>query len=247
MRYEMMFPEEIRKAIAENWPAVLSVGVLEYHSEHCAVGVDALLVIRAVEILEKEMDLVILPAFLYGAATYAVEAPEGRGTVHVDSDAIHVLAREVLRGFLRVGFRNIHIFLHHQTENFAAGMPTDLALRLAARQAIFEHIERERGEGWWGDNSMRSYYADHDAGTDPFNWIQVHPFMGEDAQKKYPVDHAGEQETSLMLAFCPEGVDMKRISKEKWYVEKADKANLAYGNAAKKMILERMREILGKK
>ena len=38
---------------------------------------------------------------------------------------------------LRGGFRNIHGVIHHQTENFAQGMPTDLAFRLAARNAIF--------------------------------------------------------------------------------------------------------------
>ena len=55
MRYELMFPEQIRKAIDENWPVVLSLGVLEYHAEHCCVGVDTLLVVRAVEELEKEI------------------------------------------------------------------------------------------------------------------------------------------------------------------------------------------------
>ena len=40
MRYEMMLPHQIRKAIKQNWPVVLPVGVLEYHGEHLAVGLD---------------------------------------------------------------------------------------------------------------------------------------------------------------------------------------------------------------
>jgi hypothetical protein len=66
-------------------------------------------------------------------------------------------AEELFHGLLRVGFRNIHCYIHHQTENFAAGMPTDLAFRFAGRQAIFRVLEKERGEGWWGDRGMADY------------------------------------------------------------------------------------------
>ncbi len=31
MRFELMFPDQIRKAIKEHWPVVLPLGVLEYH------------------------------------------------------------------------------------------------------------------------------------------------------------------------------------------------------------------------
>jgi creatinine amidohydrolase/Fe(II)-dependent formamide hydrolase-like protein len=244
MRYEMMFPDQIRKVIKENRPVVLPVGVLEYHSEHCVVGVDTLLVIRAVELLEKEMNLVILPPFYYGAGTYVVEAPENRGTVHVDSAVLNNFGRELFRSLLRIGFRNIHLFIHHQSENFTAGMPTDLAFKLAARQMIFEFLEKQRGEGWWGDNKMQDYYSQHAVGDNPFNWIQVHPFMDAAILAKYPIDHAGLQETSLMMAFCPEGVDMKKLSKEKWYTRQSDQATLDYGNAAKDMILKSMRNLL---
>jgi creatinine amidohydrolase/Fe(II)-dependent formamide hydrolase-like protein len=243
MKYELMFAEEIRQAIQENWPVVLPIGVLEYHAEHCVVGVDTLLVVRAVEMLEKEMDLVILPPFYYGAGSYVVALPENNGTVHVDSQILHPFARELFRSLLRIGFRNIHAFIHHQSENFSAGMPTDLAFKLAARQITFEFLEGQRGQGWWGDNSMKDYYNAHGGGDNPFNWIQIHPFMDEATQKQFPIDHAGLQETSLMMAFCPEGVDMKRLSKEQWYCEQSDQANLEYGNAAKEMILNRMRHI----
>jgi creatinine amidohydrolase/Fe(II)-dependent formamide hydrolase-like protein len=60
----------------------------------------------------------------------------------------------MFQGLLRIGFRNIHVVVHHQTENFMAGMPTDLAFKFAARQAIFGFLERERGEGWWGNEKM---------------------------------------------------------------------------------------------
>ncbi|HNS48200.1 MAG TPA: creatininase family protein, partial [bacterium] len=176
MRYEMMFPHQLRQALKQNRPAVLPVGVLEYHAEHCVLGVDTLLVIRALELLEKELDLVLFPPFYYGAASYVVEPPENNGTVQVGAPALLEFARPLFASLLRVGFRNIHLFIHHQSENFADGMPTDLAFKLAARQATFEFLEKQRGENWWGDPAMRDYYQRNEAGANPFNWIRVHPF-----------------------------------------------------------------------
>ena len=244
MKYELMFPDQIRKAIDENWPVVLPFGVLEYHAEHCCVGVDTLVITSALDILEKEIDMVILPAYYYGASSHVVDVPLRNGTVHVDSDIIHKLGKDLFKSLLNIGFKNIHVFIHHQSENFAAGMPNDLALRLAARQVIFELLEEQKGQGWWGDDSMQDYYAQHDAGQDPFNWIKVHPFMDEQAQKQFPIDHAGKQETALMMAFCPQGVDMKRFTDAKWFAKQAVHADMDYAEKAKLAILDGLRKVL---
>lgn len=244
MRYEMMLPGQIRTAIAQGWPVVLPLGVLEYHGEHMAVGMDTLAVVKILEILEQEIELVILPAFYYGAASYAVEPPEGAGSVHVDAEKLLPMAKDMFRGLLRVGFRNIHVVIHHQTENFAAGMPTDLAFKLAARQAIFAFLERERGEGWWGSEKMADYYAQQSAKDDPFNWIKVHPLMGEEITREYPFDHAGLGETSLLMALCPEGVDLDLVADERWYTRSARQSSADLGRRGRDRILARMRGLL---
>ena len=244
MRYEMMLPYQIRKAIDDNTPVVLPLGVLEFHSEHMAVGVDTLVVIKALELLEKEADLIILPPFYYGAGSYVVEPAKGNGTVHVGPDALKPFALDLFRSLLRIGFKNIHAVIHHQSENFTAGMPTDLAFKLAGRQAIFEMLEVERGDGWWGDNSMESYYDAHAEGDNPFNYIQIHPLMNEHIINNYLFDHAGEGETSLMMSLCPEGVDMDKHSDEKWYARAAKKATSEYGDTARDMILEHLKSVL---
>ena len=244
MRYELMFPDQIRQAIEANWPVVLPLGVLEYHAEHLTVGTDGLLPVRAFEILEKEMDLIILPPFYYCAASFAVEPPERKGTIQVDSSVLHLFGRQLFNSLLRIGFRNIHCFVHHQSENFFNGMPTDLAFRLAARQIIFEFLEKERGEGWWGKNEMADYYQKHEKQASPFQWIQVHPFVEVELKKKITGDHAGHNETALMMAFCPEGMDMKRYSSEKWYAQAAAKADPEFGRKAKAEILASLRNVL---
>mgnify|MGYP000034027575 CR=1 FL=1 len=244
MRYEMMLPHQIRAAIAANTPVVLPLGVLEYHGEHMAVGMDTLAVTCALDVLDREAELVILPPFYYGAASYAVEAPEGNGSVQVDSTALHPFARELFNGLLRVGFRNIHAFIHHQTENFTTGMPTDLAFKFGARQAIFAMLERTRGEGWWGNAAMADYYAEHANGSDPFNWIKIHPLMTADIVAEYPFDHAGIGETSLMMALCPEGVDMARLDPDEWYSASAKQASQALGEKGRDLILAHLRSVL---
>ncbi len=244
MRYELMLPHQLREAMEKNWPVILPLGVLEYHGEHLGLGMDTLAVIRILDRLEKEASIVILPPFYYGAASYAVESPEGKGSVHVDAETIAPFAKSLFRGLLRIGFRNIHGFIHHQSENFTAGMPTDLAFKFAGRQAIFEHIERERGEGWWGNKNMADYYAQHATGSDPFNWIKIHPLMTKEIIAHYPFDHAGIGETSLMMALCPEAVDMKRLNSEEWYSQSAKDASKELGERGVDLILAHMRAVL---
>lgn len=245
MRYELMLPHQIRKAIAEHWPVVLPLGVLEYHGEHMGVGMDTLAVIKTLELIEPEMDIVILPSFYYGAASYAVAPPEGTGSVQVGGNVLAPFGEALFYSLLRVGFRNIHAIIHHQTENFAAGMPTDLAFKSAGRQAIFRFLERESGESWWGDEKMAAYYAEHEAGRNPFNWIQVHPLMTPEILAQFPFDHAGQGETSLMLALCPEAVDMKKLSDNTgWYTATAKDASAELGNRGVKLIVDRLRTIL---
>jgi creatinine amidohydrolase/Fe(II)-dependent formamide hydrolase-like protein len=244
LRYEMMLPYQIRHAIAQNWPVVLPLGVLEYHGEHMAVGMDTIAVIEALNDIEHEIDLVILPPFYYGAASYAVEPPEGNGSLQVNADHLTPFAKEMFTGLLRIGFRNIHFFIHHQSENFAAGMPTDLAFKFAARQAIFAFLERDRGEGWWGRSDMSGYYAQHDAGDDPFNWITGHPLMTPEITAQYPFDHAGIGETSLMLAMRPQAVDLPRVDDTKWYSSSAKDASVELGERGRHLIHDHLRAVL---
>lgn len=244
MRYELMLPDQIRKAIDGNRPCILPLGVLEYHSEHLALGMDTLAVDRCLALLEKEIDIVVLPPFYYGAGSYAVAAAERNGTVQVDCEQLLGFAKGLFTSLLKIGFRNIHGIIHHQSENFAAGMPTDLAFKTAARKAVFDFLDRTRGEGWWGRDEMSDYYQQHAQNADPFSWIQFHPLMDENVIAHYDFDHAGVGETSLMMALCPEGVDMARFDESKWYSRSAKDATAEYGRQAVAMILERLKKIL---
>ena len=243
-----MRPHQIRAAIAANVPAVLAIGVQEYHGEHLPVGVDLLAVTRCLERLEADAPdrLILLPAFGYGAASHAVAGPLATGTLDVESRVLVPFAESLFAGLLRVGFRNIHGVIHHQTENFAQGMPTDLAFRLAARQAVFAHLEATRGQGWWGKGDMAAYYQAAARGDNPFIWISLHPLMPPEVTQHLPFDHAGEGETALMLALCPDLVDPERMGEnDTWYTASAPKASAKQGEAGVGVILKYLRGLLG--
>jgi creatinine amidohydrolase/Fe(II)-dependent formamide hydrolase-like protein len=208
------------------------------------VGLDTIVVVKCLELLEKEREVVILPPFYFGAASHAVAAPEGTGTLHADADKLLALAGAIFTGLLRIGFRNIHAVVHHQTENFIAGMPTDLAFKLGARQAIFSFLEKQRGEGWWGRDSMAGYYGEQASGSDPFNWIKLHRLMPADMIATFPFDHAGMGETSLMLALAPEGADMGRLSSDTWFTANAAQASAELGQRGVDAILSHLRRTL---
>ena len=46
------------------------------------------------------------------------------------------IAKAMFAGLLRIGFRNIHLVIHHQTENFAVGMPTDVAIPIIGSRPV---------------------------------------------------------------------------------------------------------------
>ena len=231
MQYLRMLPYQVREAIDKNVPVLLPLGVVEYHAEHLPLGVDCFTCIDAVSRVEKRHpEIVVLPPFYYGSASWAVAKPERNGTLHVDCAKLVPVAEDIFHGLLRVGFRNIHAFIAHQTEEFAQGMPTDLAFRLAARRVIFNFLDKESGEGWWGTEKFSAYYS----GTNnPFQWIRIHTMREkEETRKNFPGDHAGKLETAEAMHICPDCVDLNRIDGSLWYARAGKEASAEYGNAA---------------
>ena len=232
MKYLHMRPEHIRKAIAENLPVVLPLGVIEYHAEHLPVGVDYFVVEQVLERVERDCPdrVVILPPFYYGTATLAVADSAGNGTVSVSQEKLIPVAEDIFRGLLNVGFRNIHCFIAHQTEGFEQGMPTDLAFRFAARKVIFEFMQETAGRGWWGNEEYANYYSGN---RNPFDYIRVHPVRTRESTKlRFKCDHAGILETSETLAAYPEDVDMSKLDGKLWFTRTAAGATAEFGEAA---------------
>lgn len=243
MQYLEMRPHQIREAIEKNTPVALPLGVVEYHGEHLPLGVDAFVAIEIIRRVEqRHPDLIVLPPFYYGCASFAVAKPEGNGTVHVDTRNLEPVAEDIFRCLLRVGFRNIHCFIAHQTEQFAQGMPTDLAFRMAARRVEFEYLDSKSGEGWWGTEEFANYYKGE---NDVFSWIGVHPVRwSPEVRAAIPGDHAGKTETSEAMVICPQCVDMDRLDDTLWFCRPGREATPEFGERALQLASEDAERIL---
>ncbi len=243
MKLELLLPHQLRQALRDRTPLVIPAGTIEYHGEHLGLGTDTLVVQRALERLEREIPLIIAPAFYYGPASYSVAGPED-GTLDVNVDRFQAHLRDVLRGFLATGFRNLHVIIHHQYEQ-GIELPEALAFKQAAATLIFEFMEAEHGRGWWGREDNADFYDTLAEDDNPWNWIQVHPLMHPRVQAQTGYDHAGLHETSLLMALCPEATDLACLEPgQHWYTDSAVGASREYGEKMVVLILEQLREEL---
>lgn len=231
------FPREAEKVQKKNIPLVLAGGTVEYHGPHCAFGCDTLIVEGLLARLAERKEIMVAPSIHYSPASYAVGGRKS-GTVHVPERAFEDYVYYVFKSFLYAGYRNIYVVIHHQFEQ-ENEMPMTLCYRLAAKRATMEFLEETMGEGWWGSENYSNYYEDLGGADDPFSWIKVIPTMSKEVQNATGYDHAGEFESSLLMALYPDCVDLDRIDDRKhWFTESARKANRSLGERMAKLSLE---------
>ena len=228
MKLECAMPREIQDAQKRNIPLVLAGGTVEYHGPHCAYGCDSLVAEGLIDKLAKEKELLIAPTVHYSPSSYAV-GDETSGTVHVEENAFEEYLFYTFYSFLASGFRNIYVVIHHQFEQESL-MPMTLSYMKAAKRATMHYMEKTRGQGWWGSEDYASYYANLEGGDNPFGWIKVIPTMSTAVQNATGYDHAGEFESSILMALYPEAVDLSRIDdKYHWFTQSARRANPELG------------------
>lgn len=223
-----MFSGQLTDAKNRRLPLILPLGTIEYHGPHCSYGCDGLIAQGLAERLEKDRELVMMPTFWYGASSYAVAGPD-KGTIHVDAEILSDTLKEILNSLLEGGLRNIVIIIHHQYE-YENYMPMTLAAATAAKAVTMTYLEKTRGRGWWGDNSLADYYSKADASDNPFNWIRVLPCMSAEVQAVTGYDHAGQYECSILSALYPDCVCVPNLSQsDEWFVQSAKDSSPEYG------------------
>ncbi len=207
MHLQHLLPHQLERAIGEGWPLLVPAGCIEYHGPHLALGVDTLLVEELLVRVARRLNCIVAPPFWYGPTGYAVAGPS-QGTVDVSTERFGRHVKDVLGSFWDMGFRWIIVAIHHQQMDG----PEALAIRQAAVEVIFEKTHADRGDAWWGKAPLLP--GDH-----VFERIQVWPSVLPAAEKVVVMaDHAGYYETSLLLAACPDLVELDRLSAESpWY------------------------------
>lgn len=227
MQLQYLLPHQLKNALDEGWPLLVPTGCIEYHGPHAALGLDTILVEGLLKEVAEQVNCVVAPPFWYGPTGYAVTGPD-QGTVDVSTERFGRHFKDVLRSFWEIGFAWIIVGVHHQQMDG----PESLAIRQAAAEVTFEETHAERGHAWWGKAPLPP--TDH-----VFERIQVWPSVlpPAAAQGVKMADHAGFYETSLLMAVCPELVELHRLNEEApWYCTNPDsQAREASLEAGKKM------------
>ncbi len=244
MILDRSFPREVKYVQDNNLPLVIAGGTVEYHGPHCSYGCDTLVAEGLINKLAERKEIMIAPSISYSPSSYAV-GDKKSGTVHVPERAFEDYVYYVFKSFLCAGFKNIYVVIHHQFEQ-ESEMPMTLCYRTAAKRATMEYLQETLGEGWWGSESYADYYEQLEGANNPFTWIKVIPTMTTEVQNATGYDHAGEFESSILMALYPDCVKLDRIDDKKhWFTESARKANLELGakmvEAALKSLEERIK------
>ncbi len=241
MFLDRSFPREVKHVQDNNLPLVIAGGTVEYHGPHCSYGCDTLVAEGLIHKLAERKEIMIAPSIAYSPSSYAVGGRKS-GTVHIPERAFEDYVYYVFKSFLYAGFKNIYVVIHHQFEQ-ESEMPMTLCYRTAAKRATMEYLEETLGEGWWGSESYADYYEQLEGSNNPFNWIKVIPTMTSEVQNATGYDHAGEFESSILMALYPDCVKLDRIDDVKhWFTESARKANAELGNKMVELSLESLAE-----
>ncbi len=243
MKMEMCFPREFQDAQKRNLPLVMVGGTVEYHGPHCSYGCDSLIAEGLVDLLSKEKEMIVAPTVHYSPSSYAV-GDETSGTVHIEENAFENYLYYIFYSYLASGFRNIYVVIHHQFEQESL-MPMTLSYMKAAKRATMQYLEKTKGQGWWGSESYASYYEELEGDSNPFAWIKVIPSMSAAVQTEVGYDHAGEFESSMLMALYPEAVDLSRIDeKYHWFTQSARKATPEHGKKMVELSLDYLRKAI---
>ncbi len=161
--------------------AILAVGATEYHGDHLPYGTDTIVARRLAEEVAKRINgLLVLPPIPYGMSLHYAKFPIA---ITLTSKTLTEVLKDVFASLLKHGIKKLLIINGHDG-NIAP-------IEVATREFKVEHPEMNLCvlEAWWITAGELL----------PEGTFEVWDGLG----------HAGEGETSIMLAMNPELVDMK--------------------------------------
>jgi creatinine amidohydrolase len=191
VQYEEMFPWEIARAIADAPVCYVPLGVLEWHGEHNAVGLDAIKVHALCVEAARRCGGVVVPPLYWatderedlGDGAYLTGGVEHGERYHVPGNmfwlrpqTFHDLLLDMYEAMRRRGFRAIVVLTGHWSRR--VHLPT---LEATGREFL--------------------------AGQPTMRWVL---FTDQQLAEglPYPWEHAAGGETSLLLATRPDLVDL---------------------------------------
>lgn len=168
----------------ENTVIIQPIGAIEQHGPHLPIAVDSAISVgvlgKALSQLETEIPAYALPPLYYGKSNEHWHFP---GTISLSAQTLLETIKEVAQSIYRAGFRKLVLMNSH------GGQPQ--IMDIAARDLHQEY----------GDFLVFPF----------FTWRVPHIAAEVLSQKELELGiHAGDAETSIMLALLPEQVKMER-------------------------------------
>ena len=108
MRLEVMTWKQAERYFQTHDMAVLPIGSIENHGSHLALGTDFLVPSKIAEQLDRESDVLILPAVPYGVADHHCGFP---GTISIGYDGLYCIVSKIVEKLYGYGVRRF-IFLN---------------------------------------------------------------------------------------------------------------------------------------
>lgn len=175
---------DMAAAIERSGIAILPIGAMEQHGAHLPLATDTILASGVAECVADQLDAILLPAISYGEAW---NNSDFTGTMSLSPETLRAILRDLGREWHRVGGRALIVMNGH----FGNSAPIDLAARDLLTELKLPVLNL--------DYPNLSDLAEHICHSKPA------------APGFY---HADEVETSMMLVFAPELVDMDRAEPE---------------------------------
>lgn len=178
-------PRELSRIVAKKPLILVPIGTVEWHADHLPLGVDSLLSVAICEDIARRTGCIVAPLFSCGVCRDLQPERGFYGTVDtIREQTLSDLVTDVLKGYAKMGFRKAVLFSgHFETEHFSA---------------ISEGMSRA--------GSIQSVFL---TALDLLKY-KVREF--DDVTRTWPFagDHAAEWETSIMLEYFPDLVDMNK-------------------------------------
>jgi creatinine amidohydrolase len=162
---------------------VVAFGATEQHGRHLPLATDALIGDRFARLLAERLDALVAPTLRIGCSAHHADFP---GTLSLDDETFHAVVADVIRSLVRSGFARIVLIPTHGG-NFAP---------LAA---AVEKVGEVAGARVVALTDLTVLFRVAQVGADEHGVPLAEGGV-----------HAGEWETSMLLASAPELVKMDR-------------------------------------
>jgi creatinine amidohydrolase len=187
MLYQDLKWTEVLQSLEENL-LIIPVGAIEQHGPHLPLGVDMYLAKVLANEIGKHIPSIIAPVISYGARSLPNSGGGDSfpGTILISGKLLISLYKNIITSYLRAGSKRIFILNGHW-ENYPFIIEAIEELKMEGEAQIAQIL----GASWW----------------DIISHKEMQDIFGEFSG--WHAEHAGQAETSLMLYYFPNLVNMK--------------------------------------